>query len=49
MSSQTIFLKESDDTIVNLDGMEFTIGELKEHVINSHYYQQRLAELIGGK
>ena len=47
-NSKPIFLK-GDNTPINLDGYETTVGELKEHVISSHFYQQKLRELIGGK
>ena len=44
--SDTIFLK-GDDTIINLDGYEVTLGELKEHVIDSVMYRKHLKELRG--
>jgi len=46
MSSNTIFLK-GDDTIINLDGYETTLGELKDRVIDSELYRRRLKELRG--
>lgn len=49
MSSNTIFLKGSDDTIINLDGYETTLGELKERVIDSELYRRHLKELRGDK
>jgi len=45
-TNSPIFLK-GDDTIVNLDGMELTVGELKDHVISSAYYKKELSKLIG--
>ena len=45
-STNTIFLK-GDDTVVNIDGYETTIGELKEHVIDSVMYRKHLKELRG--
>jgi hypothetical protein len=45
-SSQPIFLK-GDNTVVNIDGYETTIGELKEHVIDSVMYRKHLKELRG--
>jgi len=46
MSSNTIFLK-GDDTIINLDGYETTVAELKDRVIDSELYRRRLKELRG--
>ena len=45
MSSNTIFLKP--DTVVNIDGKEFTATELKEHVIDSVLYRKHLQKLMG--
>ena len=45
-STRPIFLK-GDDTVVNIDGYETTIGELKEHVIDSVMYRKHLKELRG--
>ena len=45
MSSNTIFLK-GDDTPIDLDGYKTTIGELKEHVIDSAMYRKQLKELM---
>ena len=44
-NSNTIFLK-GDDTEINLDGYKTTIGELKEHVIDSAMYRKHLKELM---
>ena len=44
MSSNTIFLKP--DTVVNIDGKEFTAAELKEHVIDSVIYRKHIKELM---
>ena len=46
MASNTIFLK-GDDTIINLDGYETTIGDLKDRVIDSELYRRHLKELRG--
>ena len=40
-----IFLKP--DTVVNIDGKEFTAAELKEHVIDSVLYRKHLQKLMG--
>lgn len=48
MSSPILFLT-NDSQVVNLDGMELTVGELKEAVIGNAYYQNKLSELLGGK
>lgn len=45
-TTPTIFLK-GDNTVVNIDGYETTIGELKEHVIDSVMYRKHLKELRG--
>ena len=37
--SQTIFL-EGDDTIINIDGVEMTIKELKNHLIDLVIYRK---------
>lgn len=34
-----------DQTIVDLDGYHVTVGDLKEHVIDSHQYRQYIREL----
>ena len=44
MTSKTIFLK-GDNTRVNIDGLELTLGELKGHIINSETYMNYLREL----
>ncbi len=44
MSSNILFLKDNNQ-IVNLDGMELTVGELKEAVIGNAYYQNKLSEI----
>ena len=43
-----IFLK-GDDTVVNLDGLEITIGELKNHVIDATMFRKFLEEVKGGE
>ena len=45
-STTPIFLK-GDNTVINIDGYETTIGELKEHVIDSVMYRKHLKELRG--
>ena len=47
-STNTIFL-DNDSQIVNLDGIEMTVGDLKEAVIGNAYYQGKLRELLGGR
>ena len=42
--SSPIFLK-GDDTVINLDGLEITIGELKSRVIDSETYRNYIKEL----
>ena len=44
--SEPIFLKP--DMVVSIDGKEFTVAELKEHVIDSVLYRKHLEEM-GGK
>ena len=34
-----------DQTIVDLDGYHVSVGDLKEHVIDSHQYRQYIREL----
>ena len=43
-TNSPIFLKP--DTVVNIDGKEFTAAELKEHVIDSVLYRKHLKELM---
>lgn len=45
MTSKTFFLKP--DMIVDIDGKQFTVAELKEHVIDSVLYRKHLKELEG--
>lgn len=47
-STNTIFLKD-DHQVVNLDGIELTVSELKDAVIGNAFYQGKLKELLGGK
>ena len=47
-STDTIFLKDNNQ-VVNLDGIELTVSELKDAVIGNAYYQGKLSELLGGK
>ena len=47
-STDTIFLKNNNQ-VVNLDGIELTVSELKDAVIGNAYYQSKLSELLGGK
>lgn len=35
-----------DHTIINLDGYIVSVGDLKEHVIDSHMYRKHLQELM---
>lgn len=42
--SEPLILK-GDNTQVNLDGLHITIGDLKEHVIDSHQYREYIREL----
>ena len=44
MSSKPIFL--TPDMIVNIDGKEFKVSDLKEHVIDSVLYRKHLKELM---
>ena len=44
-STTPIFLK-GDNTVVNIDGYETTIGELKEQIIDSIQYRKYLKEMI---
>ena len=43
--SKPIFL--SEDMVVNIDGKEFKVKDLKEHVIDSVLYRKYLKELMG--
>ena len=45
MTPKPIFLK-GDKTVINLDGLEITIGELKQHVIDSTTYRKYIRELM---
>lgn len=45
-TNSPIFLKP--ETIVNIDGKEFTAAELKEHVIDSVLYRKHLEKLMEG-
>lgn len=42
--TQPIFL--TPETVVNIDGKEFTVAELKEHVIDSVMYRKHLEKLM---
>ena len=35
-----------DHEIINLDGYEVSVGDLKEHVIDSYIYRKHLKELM---
>ena len=35
-----------DHQIIDLDGYHVTVGDLKEHVIDSHIYRKHIRELI---
>lgn len=48
MSSNPIFVHGTDDTIINLDGKEFTLGELKSLVIDGATYRKELHRIFGG-
>ena len=35
-----------DQTIVDLDGYHVSVGDLKEHVIDSHIYREHIRQLM---
>ena len=47
-SKPTIFLRD-DQQVVDLDGMELTVSELKDAVIDSKLYRRELTRILGGK
>lgn len=49
MSSNPIFVRGSDDQVINLDGKEFTLGELKSLVIDGATYRRELRRIFGGE
>ena len=48
MSNKPIKLNE-DNQIVDLAGMTLTVEDLKQCVIDAHFYKGKLKELLGGK